>query len=391
MAYDFGSVAGAAYITRTGSFIDKDDPRPITITLRHKASDTSSTAGGSQSWFFTNNFEDGGPQIGVALGGGNPCSLRLYSEGNAYTDSNTFASDTTGFRTYMWVWDTDNSYTMYRDGVSVGSGTKALSGTSGSNTAAIGALTSNVGLDSFRIFGEIAEFAIWDRILSSAEAAAVHAGTPLNVPSGIISYLPFYRDDEQDLVDGAWSFTSGASGTPAATSHPAVIRPSTPITTPNVTAVTRTPLTRMTPFGVVATETDQKTKMTPFGFVLTETIAADTGGDVTLDIGSGAYTVSGQDVTLTYTPLSNFPITIDAGAYSVSGQNVDLLPTFVTDVGTGSYAVTGQDVQFNLDYVIAVESGTYSVNGRDIGLIYSEEDPAQFNYTVSLRRPRRSR
>ncbi len=68
--------------------------------------------------------------------------------------------------------------------------------------------------------GMLAEFAVWDRILSQGEAAAMAHYSPLVLPQGLVEYVPMIRDNIS-LKNAAPTIT-GALVQP----HPPIIYPS---------------------------------------------------------------------------------------------------------------------------------------------------------------------
>jgi len=70
----------------------------------------------------------------------------------------------------------------------------------------------------------------------------------------------------------------------------------------------------------------------------------------TLGLGYGTYTLTGEDVTLTYTP---------------SG------PTYTLSLAQGSYVLTGETVQLVISRKLVLVPGSYILTGEAVGLIYS--------------------
>jgi hypothetical protein len=73
-----------------------------------------------------------------------------------------------------------------------------------------------------------------------------------------------------------------------------------------------------------------------------------------VSIEAGIYTVTGQAVTLTYTPVGGYTLTIEPGAFTVTGQAVDLLKASRLEITPGAYAVTGQDATLTLGTALAI-------------------------------------
>lgn len=76
-------------------------------------------------------------------------------------------------------------------------------------------------------------------------------------------------------------------------------------------------------------------------------------GSYTLAADGGAYTYSGNDATLTYTPAGAFTLTADGGAYSYSGNNATLI-----------YTPSGA-------FVLQADGGVYTYSGNNANLLFS--------------------
>lgn len=96
---------------------------------------------------------------------------------------------------------------------------------SGINTTSIGRLGDLT--PSSYMLGDIAEAAIWNKILEPAEFAALAAGfSPLMIrPSALVFYMPLIRDNDIDLIGG---LSLSEIGTPEISDHPQIIYPSPP-------------------------------------------------------------------------------------------------------------------------------------------------------------------
>lgn len=99
---------------------------------------------------------------------------------------------------------TANDPTVYHDGtaLTVGAGlTEVLapSGTVTNNSVAL--CLGNRPAQDRTLFGWLAEFAEWDRILSAGELAALADGvTPAAFPRGLTEYFPFVRSTQSRIV-----------------------------------------------------------------------------------------------------------------------------------------------------------------------------------------------
>jgi len=74
-----------------------------------------------------------------------------------------------------------------------------------------------------RWIGYLAEFTLWDAVLSSGEETALaRRGNSFNVrPGNLVSYVPMWRAEDEDYVQGA-SF-SIVTGSPGVAVHPSII------------------------------------------------------------------------------------------------------------------------------------------------------------------------
>jgi hypothetical protein len=85
--------------------------------------------------------------------------------------------------------------------------------------------------------------------------------------------------------------------------------------------------------------------------------------DYEIEAEQGSYSLTGQDVTLTYLK----GIRAEQGSYTLSGQDVDLVYVGsgeLLDAAQGSYTLTGQDVNFSVTRRLAAEFGTYNLTGE---------------------------
>lgn len=183
-----------------------------------------------------------------AGGGGQP---RLWTKGTSTASSDTLLWDDTAniltihlyWSTQYGIWtvaepsdaawhhilvtydggSTDNNPVVYVDGTSV-SVTRATAPTGTRGTNGLAHLIGNKASQANVFDGLLAEFAVWDAILTSAEAAALGAGlTPLAIRSGARkSYVPLWgaHSPEVDL-HGAGATVTGA----LKAAHPPVRQP----------------------------------------------------------------------------------------------------------------------------------------------------------------------
>jgi len=71
--------------------------------------------------------------------------------------------------------------------------------------------------------GDIAEVAMWNRVLTAAEFAILKLYSPMVIPRGLIFYAPIIRDTH-DVISGHIGTVTGAS----VAVHPPLIYPSPP-------------------------------------------------------------------------------------------------------------------------------------------------------------------
>lgn len=118
---------------------------------------------------------------------------------------------------------TTNDPTWYIDGVSQTVSEHVTPSGTSNHTTDDGNISIGAGHDgSYEYWdGKIAEFAIWNRVLTAAEATILGKGfSPLFIPNGLVFYAP--------LVRGAKDLKSGNSGTivnAVVFPHPRIIYP----------------------------------------------------------------------------------------------------------------------------------------------------------------------
>ena len=183
------------------SVISSNDPRPISISVWAKTDTTSKTI---QSVFF--NEDAGSPNLYVELRrvSGTTYRMRLYSDGYD-SSADTFTLDT-NWHHYTWLWFSDDSINYYRDGVSVGSGTKSF-GDNGDGIASIGNTEALGG--GFEFDGAIDDVRIYNRTLSSDEISRLYQ---LGATTHIATSITTNPDLERGLV-GHWTFDGSLNST----------------------------------------------------------------------------------------------------------------------------------------------------------------------------------
>ena len=133
----------------------------------------------------------------------------------------------TAYHNYVITYDsgdTGNDPIIYKDGTSV----TVTDRLTPSGTLATDNTELNIGSNTARAQtwdGSIAEFAIWNRILTAAEAKGIGAGfSPLFYPNGLVLYTPLIgrSSPEIELIKGTGGTVNGA----VVAAHPPIIYPS---------------------------------------------------------------------------------------------------------------------------------------------------------------------
>lgn len=172
-------------------------------------------SGGTRRWRIENDNESSG------------WGLLFVVEYSGGQDAWSISYPDTAWHQYLITHDNSTVGTdpvWYKDGSSVGM-IKRLSG-SGSIVADNTELNIGSATDRGKTWdGSIAHFAIWNRILTAAEAAMLGAGfSPLFIPRGLVFYTPITgrQDPELDLIQGIDVTVSG----PVYAEGPSIIMPS---------------------------------------------------------------------------------------------------------------------------------------------------------------------
>lgn len=99
------------------------------------------------------------------------------------------------------------------------------------------------------------------------------------------------------------------------------------------------------------------------------TLEGSTGGNESLIVDSGSYSINGADINLT----AQLSITTTSGGYLLTGSQLSLIAARKSLVDSGSYTLTGTDV--TLTYapggggdVLIIDSGIYSLAGDEVVL-----------------------
>lgn len=128
---------------------------------------------------------------------------------------------------------------------------------------------------------------------------------------------------------------------------------------------------------------DRSMVAAPASFVVTGNAAA-LNKSILFSAAAGGFTVSGQDVTLTYIRQLRMPA--DAGAFTLAGQAVTFDRTMV--VQAGAFTLTGYDVTMNKSLLFSAAAGAFTLGGQSAALLYQRSglaaDPASFAMTGSV-------
>lgn len=198
--------------------------------------------------------------------------------------------------------------------------------------------------DSQRCFdGVLAEFAVWNAILSAGEIAALaKRASPLLIrPGALAEYVPMVRPNLSYKV-AAPSIT----GT-AVAAHPRIIMPR------------RFKGRRFKP-----TSTAKTLAAGAGSYAVTGTAAALLlKRKLTADV--GAYAITGTAAALNLGKR----LTAAAGSYALTGTDANPLHGWRATAVAGSYAITGTAANLLHKWVLAAAAGAYNINGTDVGLI----------------------
>jgi hypothetical protein len=170
--------------------------------------------------------------------------------------------------------------------------------------------------------GTIAEFAVWDRILTFAEIQMIaRRVSPLFFPVSLSEYIPL---DVPTLSKVRPLWRPAVVGTKPAP-HP--FRPNAPVRS--------------------------------YRHYFTSP------AQYTLDAAAGSYTVSGQGTDLFAARILNAAV----GTYAVSGLDSLLVSQRILNAATGSYVITGADALLVAQRMLAAGAGSYLITGADALLV----------------------
>jgi hypothetical protein len=169
-------------------------------------------------------------------GGQERCHLMQFSDNNIYIgwfsaatgDARVSGPSTGLFASGQWAnwivdWDAAGpSLHVYHDNTLVGSTAAAINATITPTNFVIGADGDSTALGLNFANGAIAEWARWNRVLSSGERATLEStGNPECVPDGLVHYYKILGNESPE-PDEIGSEYLTVTGTPAQTTHPDV-------------------------------------------------------------------------------------------------------------------------------------------------------------------------
>jgi len=108
--------------------------------------------------------------------------------------------------------DSQTTATLYKNGSSVASSGVGFNDVSSNNFDFLVGLQNSFNDRYWK--GDIAEFAIWNRVLNSTEITALsNKFSPDHFPSGLIMYDPFIVHDQDDVIGKVNNTSGGATAT----------------------------------------------------------------------------------------------------------------------------------------------------------------------------------
>lgn len=104
-------------------------------------------------------------------------------------------------------------------------------------------------------------------------------------------------------------------------------------------------------------------------------LAPQQTGAYTLTAEPGVFVLTGQDATLTYTPVGGFTLAADPGTFTLTGQNANLLYGRFLVAEPATFILTGQDATLRYGRLLQAVPGTFVLSGKDAILTYSGGPP----------------
>lgn len=97
------------------------------------------------------------------------------------------------------------------------------------------------------------------------------------------------------------------------------------------------------------------------------------GGSESIVIDSGAYSLSGTDISL----KASHKTQVDSGSYTLTGTATGLIAGYKAITESGTYTLTGSELQVRAAYNEIAQSGSYDLTGTDVTLVYTPSTPGQ--------------
>ena len=95
------------------------------------------------------------------------------------------------------------------------------------------------------------------------------------------------------------------------------------------------------------------------------------GSPYTLTANGGVYSYSGNNATLTYTPIGAYTIAADGGTYSYTGNAANVLFNRRLVADGGTYTYTGNNANTLFNRRLVADGGVYAYSGNNAALIYT--------------------
>ena len=281
-----------------------------------------------------------------------------------------------------------NSRIIYKNGVSIGTGTASIA-PSGVNQIRIGAGTNSSGTAVSFWNGRVAAVCLWNAALTASEMASLGAGAfPLSIRSASVrSWHPlggFYPHDVNDYWNGGYNLDSipAASGQEPRIYHIGWGGLKTAATAASATltadyaafSLTGQAAATRPARAVVASQASYslagQTASLRRGYTLTASSAtfSETGYSATLSArrqavaSQASFALTGQSVSV---PMGR-TLVASHGSLSLSGSNAATMVSRAMLAGVSTVSLTGQDAGLSRQSTLATASGEYSLTGSDV-------------------------
>lgn len=93
-----------------------------------------------------------------------------------------------------------------------------------------------------------------------------------------------------------------------------------------------------------------------------------------LTAASGSSALTGQDVTLTYTPGVTYSMTAESGTFTLSGQDVAMKVARLMSADSGAFVLTGQDVGLTSSPAVDEYAPGGNAEASGSAILWSEAD-----------------